>query len=758
MKIISRTVFLFFILHITVWSNSQIVNLIPKEHLDNDVNGVIDDWKESGTYAFQKEINVPNQIDVTESGYNIFPNEGACGDEINNLIQSLEPAPSKKNMYMLYFPAGEYLIDRTISLSGYIILRGVSYDFELPPQTKFNFNFGSDYAHPCIKITGERNGIENIYIVDNTPNTSIQVTSIPMNFINGTLYYGVIGATEMFTDVSGACSGSGTITNNQGIFICNAYLKPGTSYFVTTTFSNNIESITITHNALVNGDNKQTDNNDITSDNKVIVKNSSDSLKNKTPVEYYQHTIVINGNNNWIRGVESNHTRRFHVYINSGEHNTISGCYFHHAADYSDNDGRGYGVCLSGSAKFNRIEDNIFEHLRHSMVLQGDAERNVFGYNYSFDIYATGGNPFYPEADLLLHGRPGNAGSYKHGPKTNLLEGNYVERIRVDKQHIEKNGPFNTFFRCFAVKWFKISYVDPEFQKGQYAQNVVGSRMEPKGSTQNRIKKEGFRKYWVDYPDYTHIPDMYASYYYDSKPDFYFQSLPWPLKPWEFQPPATIRCNMGLTRPVYAGWDSYENLCGPPNYKLKNITWQNTNEEYRAMDYIEISSSQITQNTNLNLYAGNRVLLKPGFKVLEGNNNVIIKVGEVCVSKEIGSSLYSIVNDTTDFESLYKIDNDNSVKKSSDLLKIHSRKLENTDIVFQVFPNPNNGEFFIRTNCQLNKRNIHVYSLMGNELQFMMEQTGNTTKILLSENYSGILLVKIATDNILEFKKVLILK
>lgn len=738
------------ILSITILSYGQIVNLIPPEHLYNDIEGVLYNWKTSGTHAFDQPLNIAHQIDVTE--YNIFPNGTPCGDQINALIKSLDPTPSAVNMYMLYFPPGGYLIDKQISLPGFVILKGAGGDFDLPLQTHFHFNLGIEYAHPCISMSHEKNGLEDIYIIDDTPYTpSIAVYSTPLYFLNGSLSYGVTGATSMFTSVVGKCSGYGSVSLNYGVFICGAYLESGIAYNVTTTFSNTFESISVTHVSYAMGEDKLIGNKHQFKTDEIVDKKNSEPSIVKAPDAYYQNTISISGVNNWVRGVESGTTRKYHIYIGGGEHNTISGCYIHHAVDYSDNGGRGYGVCLSGTAKFNRIEDNIFEHLRHSMVLQGDAERNVFGYNFSRDVYAFNGGFSYNAADLLLHGKAGNANT---GPKTNLLEGNYTERIQIDDVH-EYNGPFNTFFRNFAMTTFQIKYVPSNVQKFQYKQNVIGSRMEPKGSTKSRIQQEGYSQYWVDNPNYMNIPDMYASYYYDTKPDFYYQSLPWPLKPWAFQPPATIRCNMGLTRPVYAGWGSYAKLCGPPNYKFNGVLWQNASEEYRAMDKIELSMSYAIQNTDLYFHAGGSVLLNPGFKVMVGNNHVILKAGDVCGAKTFNfldnSNEESLKNKTIQFK-----------EESLDSISVMQTRLEEISDYrkfsneITIYPNPNNGEFIINGLSLFD--NIEITNIISGKLKFDIFTKTNALNIKITTSYSGLAFIKIMDGNFVFLKKVIIQK
>ncbi len=418
-----------------------------------NIYDVVGEWASSGANFSSLSILPERQFDVTD--YEIYPDMEPCGQEIIDLIDYLK-IEYPNSLKMLYFPNGAYLIDKPLVLTGLFILKGAGGDGELSGQTHFHFDLGFDSGYPCISISGERNGVEDIFIIDDTPYIpSIVVTQTPMYVINGSLTYGVTGATNMYTTNLGVCSGSGTVSFNIGSFFCSGTLKAGVPYNVTTVFSNNIESITKNHTVYsLQGEKVLEDQNSIVIQKDIPnIINENDSLKSKIPDIYYQHTINISGSYNWIRGVESAFTRRFHVYL-TGENNTISGCYFHHSINYSDDGGRGYGICLSGNAYKNRIEDNIFKHLRHSMVLQGDAEKNVFGYNFSTDVYANNSGYTYNAADLLLHGSTGSA---KVGPKLNLLESNYVVRSRVDAVTGHgPNGPYNVFFRDYVIDFFKI--------------------------------------------------------------------------------------------------------------------------------------------------------------------------------------------------------------------------------------------------------------------------------------------------------------
>lgn len=145
----------------------------------------------------------------------------------------------------------------------------------------------------------------------------------------------------------------------------------------------------------------------------------------------------------WVTGIESNMTNFSHIAVNYSTHILISGNYFHHAHAYGEG-GQGYGATLEYTSGDCLVENNIFEHLRHSMLVQAGANGNVFAYNYSTDPYWT--QPPLPTnsaGDMVCHG---------NYPYLNLFEGNIVQNIVVDESH-GINGPYNTFYRNRAEQY-----------------------------------------------------------------------------------------------------------------------------------------------------------------------------------------------------------------------------------------------------------------------------------------------------------------
>lgn len=160
------------------------------------------------------------------------------------------------------------------------------------------------------------------------------------------------------------------------------------------------------------------------------------------------HTANISvqyGNNIWIKGIESENCNFAHIDIRNSSNVFISKSYIHHSFEYGE-DGRGYGVMIHYTSNECKVEDNIFNHLRHSMILQAGSNGNVFSFNYSFAPYWTNSSGVIPSdaaGDMVLHG---------NYPYANLFEQNVCQNIVVDNSH-GSNGLYNTFLRNRCEKY-----------------------------------------------------------------------------------------------------------------------------------------------------------------------------------------------------------------------------------------------------------------------------------------------------------------
>lgn len=218
----------------------------------------------------------------------------------------------------------------------------------------------------------------------------------------------------------------------------------------------------------------------------------------------------------WIRDCVSEDTMTAHVGLSESLWCEIRDSYFHHSHDYGGG-GHGYGASLGMHTTASLVENNVFEHLRHSMIIQVGASGNVYGYNYSVDPYADGGG--WTPCDISLHG---------HWPNMNLFEANTVQEVDVS-DYWGTCGPGNTFFRL-RTESEGIQIMD--YSDGQ---NAVGNTL---GTDPNIIELDStvteamlhgnYVDGAIEWDPANSNHDLPPSLYLSSKPAF-FGSRPWPI-------------------------------------------------------------------------------------------------------------------------------------------------------------------------------------------------------------------------------------
>lgn len=138
----------------------------------------------------------------------------------------------------------------------------------------------------------------------------------------------------------------------------------------------------------------------------------------------------------WLVGVESDKSIGSHIFASASTDITLSGSYFHDAYEFDGGSTRGYGVTLAHHSGQVLVQNNIFRRLRHAMMVKQGANGNVFGYNYSKEVVRSE-FPYDLSGDISLHG---------HYASANLFEGNVVQNIIID-HYWGPSGPLNTFLR-----------------------------------------------------------------------------------------------------------------------------------------------------------------------------------------------------------------------------------------------------------------------------------------------------------------------
>jgi hypothetical protein len=216
----------------------------------------------------------------------------------------------------------------------------------------------------------------------------------------------------------------------------------------------------------------------------------------------------------WVKGVASEMTYRSHVGTSSVYRCEIRDSHFIDAHDHGGG-GHGYGAALGRHTTGCLVENNIFESLRHSMIIQVGAAGNVYSYNFSRDSHDNNGNLL---PDISLHG---------HYPAMNLFEGNIVEEIGFSDWW-GPVGPGNTALRNCVLEEgvFVRDY--------SHRQNLVGNvllgdpdEIDVHSSVTGTLAHGNYEAGAIVWdPDIT-SRDIPASLYLDAAPSFY-GSAPWP--------------------------------------------------------------------------------------------------------------------------------------------------------------------------------------------------------------------------------------
>jgi hypothetical protein len=386
------------------------------------------DWSGSGTTAF-------NQVNDQSVDINSFKNEN---NSWNDAYSEAAEALKLRGGGVIYFPKGMYEFNSTLYLSTGIVLRG-----EGSKNTQIQFDLagsgnciqasgGDQKVSYTISEIGNRN--ENWFTSADASNVSkgdwIRIIQGDSNLIYSSWSKNYIGQISQVTNII-----------DDKVFINSPLsLKYSKTQGLIFKKLNVVERVGIEDLEIVRNDKSSSQTNNIS------------------------FTYVVNS---WIGGVASKNCNFSHVTLAKSANNLITGCHFKDGFDYGGG-GKAYGVAVQFASTQNRITNNVFDHLRHSMLLQACANGNVFGYNYSINPFWTG--VFAPKktaGDIVLHG------NYVY---SNLFEGNIAQNLVIDDSH-GVNGPFNTFFRN------RLAYAGIFMNPGQPSdgQNIIANELTHEG-------------------------------------------------------------------------------------------------------------------------------------------------------------------------------------------------------------------------------------------------------------------------------------
>jgi len=363
----------------------------------------------SGAGSFETNPIIPNVLNAMALGAH---GDGVTDDygAITNMISSLGGHAG-----VIYFPPGNYLIKSPLTLPDSVILRG-----ECNDSTLFTFQMTST-GYDCIDAIGINNGAfqnilagfskdTNVVTLDSVTGynigdwAEIKETNGAWNTVPAAWAVNCVGQLVQITGING----NNLTFQNPLRITYTPSLNPVIRKFTPRVFVG-IEDIRIYRN---------------------------DSL----PLSGGYTINFLNAVNCWVKGVESAHAMGAHVTINVSSNISVTGCYFHDASAYDGASTRGYGVMMIQHSGQCLVENNIFNHLRHSIICKQGANGNVAGYNYANNGYRSE-NIHDFGADIVCHGHYGFA---------NLFEGNIVNNISVDSTW-GPTGPYTTFYRNRAA-------------------------------------------------------------------------------------------------------------------------------------------------------------------------------------------------------------------------------------------------------------------------------------------------------------------
>lgn len=230
----------------------------------------------------------------------------------------------------------------------------------------------------------------------------------------------------------------------------------------------------------------------------------------------------------YVRNVHSVNAARGHVLAEYTYDVAVVDSYFERARNYGVG-GAGYGVAVQNRSAKTYISNNVFDHLRHAVVLKEGANHTVVSYNVSKNwaildpaVVDDQGNRIEAEADMSVHG------FYSHN---NLFEGNLCHNIFL-ADYWGPTGPGTVAFRNKTYGTDNLSGIwvdDFSHHESVIANELPGqSQLVVTGGSEDvwlEGNVVGSSVIWTNLAATTRLP---ASLYLNEKPEFWDATLLWP--------------------------------------------------------------------------------------------------------------------------------------------------------------------------------------------------------------------------------------
>ena len=363
------------------------------------------DWQRAG-FPGDTVPSYSTVVDITTFGAN---NAGAASTNaaFTNAVNSLNGANG-----VIYFPQGNYLFTATLFLRGGLILRGAG-----SGNTTLTFSLPGE--GDLIRVTGTAGASTPVTVAVQQYSNQVTVTDPGIASMGSFVKVYQNNESSLIND-SWADNTVGQISYLKS--------KSGNTF---TFYTRQRRPIPLSGAPVAQVLNMKTG---VGIECLKIKRTDVDLTANQTSNIFFNYAAFC-----WVKGIESDSANFAHISIMNSSNIEVTGSYFHGAFSYGGG-GEGYGVVCHLSTGDCLIENNIFKHLRHAMLLQAGTNGNIYAYNYSLQQQRTE-LPSDAAGDIVLHG---------NYPYANLLEGNIAQNIGGDASH-GKNGPANVFFRNRAL-------------------------------------------------------------------------------------------------------------------------------------------------------------------------------------------------------------------------------------------------------------------------------------------------------------------
>lgn len=542
--------------------------------LINETNRI--NWSFSGLQYQpipQNIINVKKQYNLNANG----TNDNAL--KVQTAINDAEAGS------LLYFEEGSYLLNNKIDLPSNIIIRGDGAD-----KTIFKFDL-SEYNNPpleCIVVATYQYG---------------NYTNILSNYDKNSTFI---------------------VVDNSEDFVTNSYAEIEQNNDAELMYSLPIWNVDWAENAVGQMVKITAIKNDTlhfwpplnhTYSNQLNPQIRPTGLKENVGIENLKierldagdnHSIVfVNTANCWVWNIESKKTVKSHIWANNSLNLQVRNSYFHQSYNYGGS-GHGYGVTLSRHTTNCLIENNIFETLRHAMMVKEGANGNVFTFNYSRNPKWT--NFFSIPADISVHG---------HYPLMNLFESNIVQKISCT-DYWGPAGPGNTFFRN-RIESLNLSIEDYSHRQNVIANEITSSSasINIEANCNNVLKHANNENGTIDWLSNLSSFGLPQSLYLNGNWNNVLYSYIGP----EFE------LNSGSNDAKVRFENDKINDCYTGSTKIyfnENIV--NGTNEHLQQKFICSGNVVINKNDTVQIFANESISLKSGFKVRKGARlNLAIK-------------------------------------------------------------------------------------------------------------------------------------